>query len=93
MRKGDIVIADYPKRRSCKVSRFYGVVVDLVEDGNVIIELSDGSVIKRQSNSIAVYVQPPENWQHLFTQRNIVLSQKKTFSVMRAAQKNRNSDT
>lgn len=93
MRKGDIVIADYPKRRSCKVSRFYGVVVDLVEDGNVIIELSDGSVIKRQSNSIAVYVQPPENWQHLFTQRNIVLSQKKTFSAMRAAQKNRNSDT
>lgn len=93
MRKGDIVIADYPKRRSCKVSRFYGVVVDVVEGGNVIIELSDGSVIKRQSNSIAVYVQPPPNWKHLFTQRNIVLSANKTFSAMRSAKKNRKSET
>lgn len=90
MRKGDVVIADYPRRRSCQVSRFYGVVVDVVEGGNVIIELSDGSVIKRQSNSIAVYVKPPANWKHLFTKRNIVLSPKKTFSAMRPAKKNRN---
>ena len=88
MRKGDIVIADCPKRHSCQVSRFYGVVVDVVEGGNVIIELSDGSVMKRQSNSIAVYVQPPANWQHLFDQRNVVLSPKKTFSAMRTANKN-----
>lgn len=90
MRKGDIVIADYPKRRSRQVSRFYGVVVDIVEGGNVIIELSDGSVIKRQSNSVAVYIQPPVDWQHLFSQRNVVLSQKKLFSAMRPAKRNRN---
>ena len=66
MRKGDLVIADHPESESSILTRFYGIVLEISQTGNVIIELSDGSVIKRKSNSIAVYVHPPSNWQELF---------------------------
>lgn len=66
MRKGDLVIADDPQSESSVMTRIYGIVLEISHRGTVLIELADGSVIKRQRNSIAVYVHPPENWQELF---------------------------
>lgn len=77
MVKGDIVIADNPESSSTRLTRFYGIVLEITKTGSVFIELSDGSVITRQFNSIAVYKQPPSNWQELFEQQEIVYSHPK----------------
>lgn len=74
MHKGDIVITDNPEGRSSKLSRFYGIVLEITETGRVVIELADGSVIKRGCNSVAVYIKTPSNWQELYQQQEIVLS-------------------
>jgi len=62
MEKGDIVMADHPDTRSRKFVRFFGIVQEITEAGDVIIEMADGSLIKRKFQSIAVYIQPPSNW-------------------------------
>lgn len=66
MRKGDLVIADNPESGSSVLTRIYGIVLEISNGGRVTIELADGTVIKRQHNSIAVYVHPPSNWKELF---------------------------
>jgi len=67
--KGDIVIADHPDSRSNRLIRSYGIVQEFTEAGSVIIKMADGSMIERQFNSIAVYIQPPSNWQELYQQQ------------------------
>ena len=74
MHKGDIVIADNPESRSSRLTRFYGIVLEITKTGSVIIELADGSVIKREGNSVAVYLQSPSNWQELYEQQEVVFS-------------------
>ena len=74
MRKGDLVIADHPESESSILTRFYGIVLDISQAGRVIIELADGSVIERQTNSIAVYVHPPSNWQELFKRQEVLFN-------------------
>ena len=75
MQKGDVVIADNPGRRSREFVRSYGIVKEIRKKGGVIIEMADGSLIKRQINSIAVYIHPPSNWMELFKQQEIQFSQ------------------
>ena len=72
MRKGDLVIADHPESESSVLTRTYGVVLGITEQGNVLIELADGTVIKRKRNSVAVYVRPPSNWQELFEKQEVL---------------------
>ncbi len=74
MRKGDLVIADHPESESSILTRFYGIVLEISQAGRVIIELADGSVIERQTNSIAVYVHPPSNWQELFKRQEVLFN-------------------
>lgn len=69
MQKGDIVIADNPDSTSRNLNRSYGIVHEVKKAGMVIIEMADGSMIKRPFNSIAVYIKPPSNWQELFQQQ------------------------
>lgn len=88
MQEGDVVIADNPARRSRKFVRSYGIVKEIRKSGGVIIEMADGSLIKRQLSSIAVYIQPPSNWQELLKQQEIEFSQKKTHMMPRAKQRN-----
>lgn len=76
MHKGDTVIADHPDSRSKRVIRSYGIVLEITKAGNVIIEMADGSLIKRQFNSIAVYIQPPANWPELYEQQHTIFSRK-----------------
>lgn len=72
MQKGDLVIADHPERQSSDLSRSYGIVLEITNRGRVVIELADGSVIKRQRNSVAVYVHPPSNWKELFRKQEVL---------------------
>ena len=81
MHKGDTVIADHPDSRSKRVIRSYGIVQEITKTGNVIIEMADGSVIKRQFNSIAVYIQPPANWPELYEQQHAVFFRKKNAMI------------
>lgn len=74
MRKGDLVIADHPENESSVLTRFYGIVLKITKTGGVIIELADGSVIERRGNSVAVYVQPPSNWQDLFERQEVLFT-------------------
>lgn len=69
MQKGDMVMADHPDSRSRNFIRSYGIVQEITKADGVIIKMADGSLIKQQFNSIAVYIQPPSNWQELFTQQ------------------------
>ena len=75
MQKGDIVIADHPDSRSRKFVRSFGIVQEITKVGEVIIEMADGSLIKRNFQSVAVYIQPPLNLPELLTQQQIVSSQ------------------
>ena len=75
MQKGDIVMADHPDSRARKFIRSFGIVQEITKVGDVIIEMADGSLIKRKFQSIAVYIQPPSNWRELLTQQQIVFSQ------------------
>lgn len=85
MRKGDIVMADHPDSRPKNLIRSYGIVKKITKVGDVIIEMADGSLIKRKYNSIAVYIQPPSNWQELFKQQQIVFSQPKNRMTARGS--------
>ena len=72
MRKGDLVIADHPESESSILTRFYGIITEISETGRVKIELADGTVITRQSNSVAVFIHPPSNWQELFELQEVL---------------------
>jgi hypothetical protein len=74
MQKGDIVMADHPDSRSRNYIRIYGIVQEITKAGGVIIAMADGSLIKPPFNSIAVYIQPPSNWQELLNQQRIEFS-------------------
>ena len=69
MEKGDKVITDHPDSRSRSLIRSYGIVQEITKGGSVVIKMADGSIINRHLNAIAVYVQPPENWQELYEQQ------------------------
>jgi hypothetical protein len=69
MQIGDMVMTDHPDSRSRNFIRFFGIVQEFKKVGDVIIELADGSLIKRKFQSIAVYIQPPSNWRDLFEQQ------------------------
>jgi len=71
MQKGDIVIAEHPESKPSRLLRLYGRVHKVTKNGTVSIEMADGSVIKRQINSVAVYTQPPSNWEELYQQQII----------------------
>jgi len=75
MQIGDKIMADHPDSRSRELIRSFGIVQEFTKGGNVIIEMADGTLIKRKLESIAVYIQPPENWQELLTKQQIVFSQ------------------
>ncbi|WP_163339810.1 hypothetical protein [Desulfopila sp. IMCC35008] len=75
MKKGDSVIANHPESGSREFVRSYGIVQEMTKSGGVIIKLADGSLIKRQINSVAVYIQPPSNWFELFRQKQTVYPQ------------------
>lgn len=85
MHKGDIVIADHPDSRSSMLIRSYGIVQEITKAGIVIIKMADGSLIKRQFNAIAVYIQPPSNWQALY-QQQVLFSQPKQRMIFRGSQ-------
>lgn len=72
MQKGDMVMADHPDSRSRELIRSIGIVKEFTKVDDVIIEMADGSFIKRKLQSIAVYIQPPSNWRELLTQQQIV---------------------
>ena len=72
MHKGDIVIAEHPDSRANQAVRSYGIVQEVLNAGSVIIKMADGSTIERQISSIAVFVQPPSNWQELY-QKQVIL--------------------
>ena len=77
MREGDLVIADDPEGGSGVLTRFYGIILEMTGGDSVLIKLSDGSVIRRQRNSVAVYVQPPSNWQDLFNRQEVLFENPK----------------
>jgi hypothetical protein len=77
MREGDLVIADDPEGGSGGLTRFYGIILEMTGGDSVLIQLSDGSVIRRQRNSVAVYVQPPSNWQDLFQRQEVLFENPK----------------
>jgi len=76
MHKGDIVIAENPDSKSSMLIRSYGIVHEVTKAGSVIITMADGSMIKRQLSSVAVYTQPPPNWEKLY-RKQVVASQPK----------------
>ncbi|MGI9535566.1 MAG: hypothetical protein ACR2PB_00745 [Desulfocapsaceae bacterium] len=92
MRKGDLVIADHPESESSILTRFYGIVLEISQSGSVVIELADGSVIERRSNSIAVYVHPPSNWQELFNRQEVLFNRTRQPLMGRNSKKNNSRD-
>lgn len=76
MQKGDIVIAEHPDSMSNRLIRSYGIIHEVTKAGTIIIAMADGSMIKRQVNSVAVYTKIPSNWQELY-QQQVVFSQPK----------------
>jgi hypothetical protein len=74
MHIGDMIIADHPESESSILTRIYGIVLEITKTGSVVIELADGSVVRRRSNSVAVFVQPPLNWQELYKQQEVIFS-------------------
>ncbi len=90
MQKGDSVMTDHPDSRGREPVRFYGVVQEITKAGGVIIKMADGSLIDRHVNAIAVYIQPPPNWQELYEQQIVCASRKQTLMVRRSYAKRRN---
>jgi len=91
MKKGDSVMADHPDSRGRESVRFYGVVKEITKAGGVIIKTADGSLIDRHVNAIAVYIQPPPNWQELYEQQVVSSSRKQTMAVRRSYATHRKS--
>ena len=67
---GDSVIANHPDSMSNKFIRSYGIVQEITKAG-VVIKMADSSLITRPFNSVAVYIQPPSNWQDLYEEQQI----------------------
>ena len=88
MDKGDIVIAEHPDSKSSKLIRSYGIVHEVTKTGNVIIEMADGTKIKRRYSAVAVFTKPPSNWKELYRQQNI--SSKPRHRMMLRSSANRN---
>lgn len=86
MKKGDSVLTDHPERRSRQLVRSYGIVHEITAGKDVIIELVDGSLIRRNLNSVAVYIKRPANWQELFEKKQIIFSQARQQSMQKTSQ-------
>ncbi len=83
-------MTDHPDSRSREFVRSYGIVHEITKAGGVIIQMADGSMIKREFNSVAVYTHPPSNWDELFKQQTIAFSQpNKQMMNRRSSQKKR----
>ncbi|WP_419174253.1 hypothetical protein [Desulfosediminicola sp.] len=89
MQKGDNVITDHPDSRSRQFVRSYGIVHEITKVGGVIIQMADGSRIKREFNSVAVYTHSPSNWDELFKQQKIVFPQPKQQMMTRRSSQNK----
>jgi hypothetical protein len=89
MQKGDIVIAEHPDSKSSRLIRYFGIVHEVTKAGSIIIELADGSMIKREFNSVAVYSKTPSNWQDLY-QQQMVFSQPRPRWIPRARKQDSN---
>lgn len=89
MFKGDSVIAVHPDSSPNKLIRSYGIVQEITESG-VIIKMADGSLIKRHFNSIAVYTQPPSNWQDLYKEQQIEFPRSKHPMIKRGSYPKKN---
>lgn len=76
MQKGDYVIANHPDSMSKKLIRSYGIVQKISTAG-VVIKMADGSLILRPFNTVAVYTQPPANWQDLYEEQQVEFFQSK----------------
>lgn len=83
MKKGDPVLTDHPERKSRKFVRTYGIVHEITTGKDIIIELADGSLIRRSPNSVAVYIRQPSNWQELYEKQQVVFSQARQHSMPR----------
>lgn len=77
MQIGDFVMTDHPASTPREVVRTYGIVQKMSKKDGVTIEMADGSRIRRRFNAIAVYVQPPANWDELYEKQQIVLCKRK----------------
>ncbi len=84
MYKGDSVIANHPDSMSNKLIRLYGIVQEITKAG-VAIKMADGSLVLRPFNSVAVYIQPPTNWQDLYEEQQIEFVQSKHPMIRRAS--------
>jgi len=87
--KGDVVITDHSDSRSNRLIRCYGIVQKITDNGRVIIEMADGSMIKREYEAIAVFVKPPANWKELYRQQQIEFPQPKQPVILRNSSNNR----
>ncbi len=84
MYEGDSVIANHPDSMSKKLIRSYGIVQKITKAG-VLIKMADDSLILRPFNSVAVYIQPPSNWQDLYEEQEIEFSQAKHPMIRRGS--------
>ena len=84
MHKGDSVIANHPDSVSKKLIRSYGIVQKITQAG-VVIKMADGSLILRPFNTVAVYIQPPANWQDLYEEQQVEFFQSKHPMVRRGS--------
>lgn len=89
MKRGDSVMTDHPDSRSREFVRSYGIVHKITKAGGIIIKMADGSMIKREFNSVAVYTHPPSNWAELFKQQTIVFHQPKQQMMTRRSSQNK----
>lgn len=69
-------MANHPDSRSRVIIRSYGIVQEITKAGDVIIGMADGSLIKQPFNTIAVFIQPPSNWQELLEQQVVFIQPK-----------------
>lgn len=54
-----------PKDSGIVNHKFYAVITEIVGD-KVTLQLADGRKITRHITSVAVYIQPPLNWNKLY---------------------------
>lgn len=80
-----MIMTDHSDSRSKELIRSFGIVQEITKLGDVIIEMADGSVIKRKFQSIAVFIQPPPNWRELLAQQQVVFSQSLNQRMARAS--------
>lgn len=62
---GDLVIFDGARTTPSLAHRLYGVVVG-VSAHHATIATADGALYVREHQSVAVFVQPPDDWEHLY---------------------------